>query len=108
MQILKAKRKVTTSRALVALGLSVIADTMEFLDVVAFAFPIIGDVSNAALIGALYAITRNKKSTAINLIKFIPVLGNIIPVYTITTLLWIYSEARRRDVKSSDYLKEYQ
>lgn len=104
MQMLNAKRKVTTSRALVALGLSVIADAM---DVPAFAFPVIGDVPNAAIVGVLYAITRSKKSTALNLIKFIPVLGNIIPVYTITTLLWIYSEGRTQDVKLSDYLKEY-
>ena len=107
MQILNAE-VIATSRMLVALGLSVIADIMEFLEVPVFALPIIGDIPNAAIIGSLYAITRNKKSTALNLIKFIPVLGSIIPVYTITTLLWIYSELRRQNVKLSDHSKDYQ
>jgi hypothetical protein len=43
----------------------------------------------------LFAITRNKRSAAINLIKFIPIIGDFIPTYTITTLMWIHKEARK-------------
>lgn len=99
MQLLAAKKKISLSKAFTALGLSVVADTMEFLEIPLFAIPVIGDIPNAAIVSALYTITRNKKSTALNLIKFIPVVGSIIPVYTITTLMWMYAESRRQDMK---------
>jgi predicted membrane protein len=105
MQVLTQKQKISLSRAFTALALSVVADVMEFLEIPLFAIPVIGEVPNAVIVGALYTITRNKKSTALNLIKFIPVLGSIIPVYTITTLMWIYTESRKQNVKLSDYLK---
>jgi predicted membrane protein len=105
MQLLAQKQKISLSRAFTALALSVVADAMEFLEIPLFAIPVIGEVPNAVIVGALYTITRNKKSTALNLIKFIPVLGSIIPVYTITALMWIYTESRKQNVKLSDYLK---
>jgi hypothetical protein len=31
-------------------------------------------------------------STAVNMIEFIPVVGDFIPVYTLSTLMWIAKE----------------
>ena len=105
MQLLAARKKISLSKAFSAFALSVIADAMEFLEIPLFAIPLVGDIPNAALVSALYAITRNKKSTALNLIKFIPVVGSIIPVYTITTLMWLHTESRSQNMRLSDYLK---
>ncbi len=43
----------------------------------------------------MYSLTRSKTSAAINLVEFIPFVGDFIPVYTISTLLWIYSESKK-------------
>ena len=37
----------------------------------------------------LFRITQSKVSTAINTIEFIPFVGDMIPVYTFSTILWI-------------------
>lgn len=39
--------------------------------------------------GLLYTITRSKKAAVINAIEFIPVVGDFVPAYTISTLLWM-------------------
>jgi hypothetical protein len=46
--------------------------------------------------GLLYRITKSKVSTAINAVEFIPFIGDFIPTYTISTLLWILNESRKR------------
>jgi hypothetical protein len=57
----------------------------------------LGDIPNALVTGLLFAITRNKKSAAINLIKFIPIVDDYIPTSTITTLMWIYTEWSKKN-----------
>jgi hypothetical protein len=43
----------------------------------------------------LYSTTKSKLSTSINLIEFIPFVGDFIPVYTLSTLYWISRELRK-------------
>jgi len=93
------------SRLLVALTISVIADAIDFAEGPILGIPPIGAVSNAVVTGILYAITRNKKSAAINAIKFIPFIGDFIPTYTITTLMWIFKESRKTTVNTLQYVR---
>jgi hypothetical protein len=81
-------------KGLFALVISIIADTLDFIGEPILSFPLIGDVPKAFVTGLLFAMTRNKRSAAINLIKFIPIIGDFIPTYTITTLMWIHKEVR--------------
>lgn len=92
MQRLELGKKLFLWRALSALGISVIADALDFIGGPILTIPPIGDIPNAMITGLLFAITRNKRSAAINLIKFIPMVGDYTPTYTITTLMWIYTE----------------
>ncbi|MBV9178662.1 MAG: hypothetical protein JO327_02825, partial [Nitrososphaeraceae archaeon] len=85
-----------------ALVISIIADTLDLVGEPILGIPLIGDIPNAFVTGLLFVITRNKRSAAINLIKFIPVIGDFIPTYTISTLMWIHKEARKS--KSTEYI----
>ena len=42
--------------------------------------------------GLTYGITRSKVSLIMNLAEFIPFLGDFLPVYTVSTLIWIVRE----------------
>lgn len=97
MQRLDLRKKLFLSRALLALGISVIADVVDFIAGPILTIPPIGDIPNALVTGLLFAITRNKRSAAINLIKFIPIVGDYIPTYTITTLMWIYTQWSKKN-----------
>jgi type IV secretory pathway VirB3-like protein len=72
-----------------ALGISIIADIFDFLAAPIFGLPIIGDVFDVIVTGLLYLITRSKVSVIMNLAEFIPFLGDFLPVYTVSTILWI-------------------
>jgi hypothetical protein len=97
MQVLQVEKPFFISRAVVALGISVIADALDFIEGPILSIPPIGDIPNAMITGLLFAITRNKRSAAINLIKFIPFIGDFIPTYTMTTLMWIYNEWSKKN-----------
>ncbi|MGC1931574.1 MAG: hypothetical protein WA667_21595 [Candidatus Nitrosopolaris sp.] len=97
MQRLDLGKKFFVWRALSALGISLIADALDFIEGPILTIPPIGDIPNAIITGLLFAITRNKRSAAINLIKFIPIIGDYIPTYTITTLMWIYTEWSKKN-----------
>jgi hypothetical protein len=47
-------------QALSALGISVIADALDFIEGPILSIPPIGDIPNAIITGLLVAITRNK------------------------------------------------
>ena len=79
-------------RALTALGISVGADILDYIAAPVFAVPIIGDAFDAVTIALLYNITKSKFSTTLNMVEFIPVVGDLLPVYTISTLAWIIKE----------------
>ena len=61
-----------------------------------------GDVLDAIIVSLLYNITRSKMSTAVNMIEFIPFVGDFIPVYTLSTLMWIAKELKsnRKSIRS--------
>ena len=82
-------------RAITALGISIIADGLDYFAAPLFSTPLIGDVFDFIITSLLYSITRSKSATAINMIEFIPFVGDFIPVYTLSTLLWIGKELRK-------------
>ena len=90
-------------RAAGALGISIVADMLDYIGAPIFALPVVGDVVDAIVMAILYRLTGSKTSTAINSIEFIPVIGDMIPVYTLSTLLWILKTAsqRRKDNEGS-------
>jgi hypothetical protein len=86
-------RKVQFKRkALTALGIAVGADILDYIAAPIFAVPIIGDAFDALTIAALYSVTKSKFSAALNMMEFIPVIGDLLPVYTFSTLAWIIKE----------------
>jgi hypothetical protein len=58
--------------------------------------PVIGDIPDAIVTGVLYAITRSKRSALLNMIEFVPVIGDFVPTYTISTLMWLYFESKKK------------
>ena len=92
-------------RALSALTISVAADALDYVGAPIFAMPVIGDIADLFVTGLLYRITKSKVSVVINAIEFIPFIGDFIPTYSISTLLWILNESRKRgkqrDIKPS-------
>ena len=62
-----------------------------------FGVPIIGDVFDVIVSGLLFSITRSKVLLVMNLAEFIPFLGDFLPVYTISTLMWILREQKEEN-----------
>lgn len=83
-------------RAVSALGISIIADGLDYVGAPIFALPLIGDIADLIVSGLLYRITKSKVSVVINAVEFIPFIGDFVPTYTISTLLWILNESRKR------------
>ena len=77
---------------MLALGISIVADILDYLAAPIFGVPIIGDAFDVIVSGLLYGITRSKVSLIINLAEFIPFLGDFLSVYTVSTLIWIVRE----------------
>ena len=67
----KTKRSFRT--AALALGISIIADALDYLAAPLFSVPIIGDIFDLVIISMLYSITKSKVSFII-LTEFIPFL----------------------------------
>ena len=84
-------------RAASALGISVMADALDYVGAPIFALPVIGDIADLIVTSLLYSITKSKVSVVINAIEFIPFVGDFIPTYTISTLLWIVNQSRKRN-----------
>jgi hypothetical protein len=91
MQIVKSDESFGR-RAAAALGLAIVADALDYFALPLFSAPIVGDIFDSIVTGMLYSITRSKMSTAINMVEFIPFVGDLVPVYTLSTLLWISKE----------------
>jgi hypothetical protein len=83
-------------RATTALAVSVAADALDYVAAPLFAIPVIGDVPDAVVTSVLYAITRSKRSALLNMVEFVPVIGDFVPTYTISTLMWIYGESKKK------------
>ena len=87
--IKKQKRRFFKIRVALALGISIVADILDYLVAPIFGVPIVGDIFDVIVTGLLYLITRSKVSVVMNLAEFIPFLGDFLPVYTVSTMLWV-------------------
>lgn len=76
-----------------ALTISIMADLLDYIAAPALSMPIIGDMFDFIVISFLYSITKSKVSFVINLAEFIPFLGDFLPVYTVSTIIWILRES---------------
>lgn len=102
VQVIKNDRSFG-SRAMTALGVSIIADALDYFGAPLFGSPIIGDIFDSIVTSILYSITKSKSATAINLIEFIPFVGDYVPVYTLSTLYWISKELKKPKSESTYY-----
>lgn len=93
-------------RAASALGISVIADGLDYTGAPIFALPVIGDIADLIVMGLLYRITTSKRSVFLNAIEFIPIIGDFIPTYTVSTLMWILRESRKRNKQNHHTSRE--
>ena len=87
--IKKQKRRFFKIRVTLALGISIVADILDYLAAPIFGVPILGDIFDVIVTGLLYLITRSKVSVIMNLAEFIPFFGDFLPVYTVSTMLWV-------------------
>ncbi|HSN95994.1 MAG TPA: hypothetical protein VLR10_02250 [Nitrososphaeraceae archaeon] len=102
-----ARNSLFKLRAATALGISVVADALDYFAAPFFGVPVIGDIFDAIIVSLLYNITRSKMSTAVNMIEFIPIVGDFIPVYTLSTLMWIAKEwkSNRKHIEAETRIK---
>jgi hypothetical protein len=96
MQIMKEETSFI-HKASAAMAISVIADALDYFAAPLFDVPVIGDVFDVITTSLLYSITKSKVSTAINTIELIPVIGDFVPTYTLSTLLWISRELKKQN-----------
>ena len=75
-----------------ALGISLVADLLDYLAAPVFGVPIIGDIFDVFVSSLLFSITKSKVLLIMNLAEFIPFLGDFLPVYTFSTLIWVLME----------------
>jgi hypothetical protein len=94
-------------KALTALGISVTADALDYFAAPIFSTPIIGDIFDSVVTSLLYSITKSKLSTAVNMAEFIPFVGDLLPVYTLSTLMWISKESKKGK-NTVSYKKNYE
>jgi hypothetical protein len=102
MQIIKEDASFI-HRAAMAMTVSVIADALDYFAAPLFNMPVVGDIFDVIITGLLYSMTKSKISTAINILEFIPVIGDFIPVYTASTLLWISRESNKKIKKGIEH-----
>ena len=95
-------------RAAAALGISIVADTLDYVGAPIFALPVIGDIADGVVMTLLYRLTRSKTAAAINLLEFIPFIGDMIPTYTLSTIMWILRESRKRKYGSLQLISQGQ
>jgi hypothetical protein len=84
-------------RAASALAISLIGDLLDYIAAPIFDVPLAGDIFDVILTSLLFRITRSKVSTAINTLEFIPFVGDLIPTYTLSTVVWIMREWREEE-----------
>ena len=76
-----------------ALTISIMADLLDYLAAPVLGMPIIGDMFDFIVTSFLYSITKSKVSFIMNLAEFVPFLGDFLPVYTASTIIWILRES---------------
>jgi len=90
-----------------ALTISLIADLLDYIGAPVLGVPIIGDLFDFVVISYLYSITKSKVVLVINLAKFIPFIGDILPVYTVSTIIWILRESGYDDLITAKQVLRY-
>jgi len=81
------------ARMVFALTISIMADLLDYLAAQVLGMPIIGDMFDFIVTSFLYSITKSKVSFIMNLAEFVPFLGDFLPVYTASTIIWILRES---------------
>jgi hypothetical protein len=81
------------ARMAFALTISIMADLLDYLAAPVLGVPIIGDMFDFIVTSFLYSITKSKVSFIMNLAEFVPFVGDFLPVYTASTIIWILRES---------------
>ena len=81
------------ARMAFALTISIMADLLDYLAAPVLGMPIIGDMFDFIVTSFLYSITKSKVSLIMNLAEFVPFLGDFLPLYTASTIIWILRES---------------
>lgn len=76
-----------------ALTISIVADLLDYTAAPLLGMPIVGDVFDLIVMSMLYSITKSKVLFIMNLAEFVPFLGDFLPVYTASTIIWILRES---------------
>ena len=76
-----------------ALTISIVADLLDYTAAPLLGMPIIGDVFDLIVMSMLYSITKSKVLFIMNLAEFVPFLGDFLPIYTASTIIWILRES---------------
>src|SRR4030095_3340288 len=76
-----------------ALTISIVADLLDYTAAPLLGMPVIGDVFDLIVMSMLYSITKSKVLFIMNLAEFVPFLGDFLPVYTVSTIIWILRES---------------
>lgn len=101
------KSTFSSMRMAYALTISIIADLLDYIGAPVLGTPIIGDLFDFIVISYLYSITRSKVVLVINLAEFVPFVGDILPVYTVSTIIWILRESGHDDLISARQILRY-
>jgi|KBSMisStandDraft_5_1062788.scaffolds.fasta_scaffold613373_2 hypothetical protein len=94
------KGAVPSMRMAYALTISIIADLLDYIGAPVLGAPIVGDLFDFIVITYLYSITKSKVVLVINLAEFVPFIGDFLPVYTVSTIIWILRETGYHDLIS--------
>jgi hypothetical protein len=76
-----------------ALTISIVADLLDYTAAPLLGMPVIGDVFDLIVMSMLYSITKSKVLFIMNLAEFVPFLGDFLPIYTVSTIIWILRES---------------
>ena len=95
------------ARMVFALTISIMADLLDYLAAPVLGMPIIGDMFDFIVTSFLYSITKSKVSFIMNLAEFVPFLGDFLPVYTASTIIWILRESGYDDQVISKRILSY-
>lgn len=102
-----SKSTFPSMRMAYALTISIIADLLDYVGAPVLAAPIIGDLFDFIVISYLYSVTKSKVVLVINLAEFVPFIGDFLPVYTVSTVLWILRETGHNDLISARQVLRY-
>lgn len=80
-------------RMALALTISIVADLLDYVAAPLLGIPIIGDLFDLLVMSMLYSVTKSKVLFIMNLAEFVPFLGDFLPVYTASTIVWILRES---------------